>query len=508
MDILFSKTPQGLETCSIDHKHLHSSYNPEREAERFVTGIQCDYSPDYVVITGPGLSYTAKYLRERFPAAKLICIHFCREFHKSDILWDKTILYEDPADSQSLVDTLFRTMGEEGTAASLFVSWPPSEQIFTQHYRNAWLQIKRALIQSTQILTTSTYFAKRWTKNSLKLFARLSTYFKLPETSLPVVVCASGPSLESSLPMIKQYRNRFFLLAVSSAAEPLLHRDIIPDMVLTTDGGYWAKLHLTHSFQKHREIPLAIPFEGAVFSKVMEQHPIIPLDYGDGPAASISKSLELETSCCLRNGTVSGTAALMALEITSGKVFFCGLDLGESAGYAHTQPNKLEQINSCSDNRLRPLETRIAPSSFESPQLNLYRSWFDSQDFDSRLYRLSDHYSFKYPLKTVRDVDWHFFDATSQVSAGESAVLSGKSFKCTLQGNERLERIVSCLNALEQKPETQRFAAPLKAVMARRCAGTEKFLAAQKALSESLREWRDESLRVLGTISFGKEKSL
>ena len=62
----------GQETCSINNINIHSSYNPEKEAERFVNLIEATINPSIIFITEPGFSYCAKYLKQRFPNSKLM----------------------------------------------------------------------------------------------------------------------------------------------------------------------------------------------------------------------------------------------------------------------------------------------------------------------------------------------------------------------------------------------------------------------------------------------------
>jgi hypothetical protein len=92
-----------------------------------------------------------------------------------------------------------------------------------------------------------------------------------------------------------------------------------------------------------------------------------------------------------RNGTVSGTAACFALSITTGDVFFCGLDLASSPGFQHTNPNRLDMRSRPDDFRLKPLAHRLAESSFSSGALSVYRRWFASRSpaFTGRVYRIS-----------------------------------------------------------------------------------------------------------------------
>ena len=66
MEIKYDNAKNGDRICSIDGIKLHSAYDPQKEAERFVSGLECSFSPTHIVITGPALSYCAGFLRKRF----------------------------------------------------------------------------------------------------------------------------------------------------------------------------------------------------------------------------------------------------------------------------------------------------------------------------------------------------------------------------------------------------------------------------------------------------------
>ena len=405
MDVVFTKAADGTMTCTCKSIRLHSAYKPGHEAERFVQSIDCDFTPGYVAVTGPALSYCVPYLKKRFPGAKLCAVRYTKDFSSTDSLWDKVFFTE--ALAQPLAEQLYAYMGEEGLSSCLFISWQPSEKAFPDIYRETWQQIKSAVLRSRDILATRSFFARRWTRNAIRFCLFTKHTARIQGGTAPVVICASGPSLQQSLSFIRQHRREFFLIAVSSALQPLIHADIMPDICLSTDGGYWAKLHLAAALQAHPEIPLAIPAEGACFAQTF-RNPIIPLSYGDGISETLLRTSGFTTIHAERNGTVSGTAAQLALSLTSGKVFFCGLDLAPSAGAAHTQPNALEMQAVPADERFRSKETRIVPATFHSASLELYAAWFSTQDFGGRLFRLSDHYPFSNTLGTVQDVSWEF----------------------------------------------------------------------------------------------------
>lgn len=492
MEVEFSENAQGIKTCLVKGVRLHSSYNPQKEAERFVENLECSFNPLYVVVTEPALSYCAAPLKKKYPSAILCAVRYDRAFDSYNSLFDK-IFY---ADDKNLEDELFNFMGEEGTSSALFASWQPSQKAFPLENEYAWNSIKSCVLKSRSVLATREYFSKRWVKNSFRfaLFVKKTAFIE--KGNIPVVLCASGPSLKSSLSFIKEYRKHFFLAAVSSALLPLLNHEIVPDLVVSTDGGYYAKRHLT-KLCKNNLIPLALPLEGASYSKILKENILIPLSYGDGISEDILFEFGFKGTKAKRNGTVSGTTANLALDFTSADVFFCGLDLSPSQGYSHTQPNMLEEDESFKNTRLFTKETRLTPSSFRSPSLDLYREWFSSADFKGRLFRLSCDFNYTSRLKSVKDVNWAYFHSyIKKLEENNHSLLPPKvlSGDFSVNHDERVRKILSLVKNKGLSTKWIKEALPAKAVISGRSQNQE----AGTELREEMESFTDDVLRSIG----------
>lgn len=466
---------------SVDGIKLHSAYSPDKEAERFVEQMECPFVPNFILITEPALSYCVPYLKRRFTKAKLCCIRYHDFFSPWDYLWDK-VFYLHEENSSLLSQEIYDYMGEEGISSCVFASWNPSQKVFKTQSELAWREIKNSVVKSRTVLSTMTYFAKRWTRNALRfcLFSKKNAYIQ--KGSCPVVVCASGPSLESSIPDIKKYRQNFFLLAVSSAVRPLIERNVIPDLILSTDGGYWAKQHLSFALKNDYEIPVALPLEAACYGDIFNQT-IIPLSYGDGCGEALLDGCGYFKTKAYRNGTVSGTAASLALDITSGNVFFCGLDLSPSKSFCHTQPNELEETNSQKDYRISTRECRLVPGSFESPSLNTYRDWFTCKDFGGRLFRLSHGYRFPNRLGSVPDIDWDFFEKNCGGKKSKpNFVFKDNDFEIY----QRKELLKSIVEKHREDTEWIKNICPSEYIVWERSKGTENEKVAESKIKEKM----------------------
>ncbi|MCR5612470.1 6-hydroxymethylpterin diphosphokinase MptE-like protein [Treponema sp.] len=413
MSIEYLKARNESLTCTYNGLYLHSSYNPENESQRFVQSLKIDYTPESIVVIEPALAYCAKDLRARFPEVKLYAIRFAKEFNAASASYaasascatfEKEFLFDSP---NALSLELFNTLGEEGLLNSFFVSWPPSAKAFAQKDAECWNVISSVVKNAQSILATRQYFAKRWIKNQFNFFNSIYKTALLNKIDMPVLICASGPSLKTSIPFIKKMQEQFFIIACSSSLKPLLYNKIKPDLCISTDGGYWAKKHL-ECLMQNTDIPLCIPSESCVSKKILRKNTIIPLAYGDNADNLIFEKFSIPYLYAKRNGTISGTAVELAQSITDKNIFFCGLDMESTKGFVHTQPNELENINSLIDTKLTPREKRIFIQGRDSSQLEIYRNWFieNSERLSKRLYRLSDGWNYCNKLGFIKDINW------------------------------------------------------------------------------------------------------
>ncbi|MBR6913128.1 MAG: motility associated factor glycosyltransferase family protein [Treponema sp.] len=496
--IQFSETKNGEKTCSCNGKFLHSKYNPKAEAQRFAQTIEADFEPQCIFMLEPALSYCAEFVRERFPKANLYAIRFTDEFFGTDKLWDK-IFYAD----ENLDDEIFNFLGEEKICSSIFVDWSASRNAFPEESEIAWKKIRNAVLKSRNVMTTRSYFSKRWLKNSAIFASNVKNICALDtesssrrKTSFPIVIAASGTSLFSSIAKIKENRSRFFLVAVSSAFMTLMENGIAPDFVISTDGGYWAKSHLHFPLSKNAGIPIALSTESAAPKETERTKPIIPLLYDDATSfqKKILERLNIKAAKARRNGTVSGTALELALDMTDGAIFLCGLDQAPAKGFQHTQPNALEENSAKFDFRLNTKETRLTSSRFNSGQsLEIYRNWFkaNSKKFNTPkecVFRLSDDFKFDFDLGSIRDVNWSEFDEILEKLSGnekpEEKIRIGKSENIEFGRDERKKII---LEELEKALSDEKFldeVFPMDILILKRERNPEKKIALTEKLEE------------------------
>ncbi len=408
--ILFENAKNGSLTCSVEGKFLHSKYNPEKEAENFVENLKIQKNPSYIVITEPCISYIAEKLKKKFKDSKLAAIRYFHDFDSFNSEFDCIIYAADEIQAKNISTELLKKIGEKNLLNSAFFQWLPAANAFSETNKKVWAEIKSALEYSRAALFTDSYFSKRWFLNSIKNLVSAENIYQLNRTNFPIVIAASGRSLENCLPKLKKERENIFLICVSSATSVLLKNKIIPDFVISTDGGFWAKKHL-EALKNFPEIPVALAIEAACPSFLLKRNPVIPLEYRDGFSKKLLDSLNLNFDLAERNGTVSGTAVALSQTLTEKNIYVCGLDLHSSKGFQHTMPNALEIFSAKNDNKISGSELRAAKAELNSSSLKIYENWFSEQkrNFQNKVFRLSENFHFKNSLNTIKDVNFDFF---------------------------------------------------------------------------------------------------
>ena len=491
MEIVFSDAKNGELTCSLGGKFVHSAYNPSKEAEQFVAGLAAPFNPSAVIIIEPALSSCAPFLRERFPQTALYAIRICAAFSAYDGAWDAVFAAGDTLGSR-----LFERLGEETICSALFIAWPPSERLFPDETKLAWQAIKTAVLKSRDVLATRSFFAKRWIKNAVRFCAHIRHPALLHKGTADILIAASGPSLRTSLPHIAAFRARFFVIALSSARLPLLHKGITPDLVLSTDGGFWAKKHLACCGDGFPRIPFALAAEGAAPAALLETQTVVPLWYDDSIAVPMLRACNIPAMRAARNGTVSGTALDFALALTSGNVYLCGLDLATAQGFQHTQPNALEQHHAAHDDRLRTKHTRLAASATAAQgSLAVYRDWFVSvsERWENRVFRLSDSYDFAHGLGKIRDVGWDIFSASDAKKNQRFPSIE----QIRLTSADRKNVLAELLPELFATDRYDRELYPIETLMQKRTATESERIACRRTVSQGKAQFVRELLNLL-----------
>ena len=90
------KPCKNQETTAIANGFmLHSSYNPSREAERYVENLSILPYEDTIILLEPAISYCLVFLRKKYPDKKIGVIRFTDAFEEFNKGFDFVINHFD-----------------------------------------------------------------------------------------------------------------------------------------------------------------------------------------------------------------------------------------------------------------------------------------------------------------------------------------------------------------------------------------------------------------------------
>jgi hypothetical protein len=221
---------------------------------------------------------------------------------------------------------------------------------------------------------------------------------------MPVVITGSGPSLESALRKMSAVREGIFILAASSSLPALIACGIAPDMVISTDGGGWASLHLHACFRMGkmeppttRPVKLALALSAAVPSQCYAI-PLLALNDGSLWQSMALHSLGIPSALIPQRGTVTASALELAMVLSNGGIFLAGMDLALSDIQSHARPYGFDHLFFGTASRLRPVYSQCFMRSGDikaGGSHDVYAAWFKNRigSWPQRIFTLGGNHS-------------------------------------------------------------------------------------------------------------------
>ena len=396
-DFFYSK--KGPLTFSCSGSLIHSSYDPFKEAEKYIKTRNIKSEPPLFLLLYPGLNYIYDILLNIFPNSRFIVIHSSESiFSKACSKYPDNTSVWHPEKDQDLLSFLKSEISEIELKGLQIINWAPLSAVFTDVCDYIDYSVSQLIREYNGNINTTNYFGKRYFKNIVKNIISLKSTVAFEKTEKPVFITSSGPTLEKSAYLIKKHRKKIFLLSLSSSLTFLLENNIIPDLFLTSDPGFYSSYHLKKISKE--VFPVAAPLTS--YHLNLEDNPLFILNQ-----STLQEKLFLGNFPCNmhfvpQNGTVSGTALNLALSLTDSSIFFAGLDFCSSDVRSHCFPDEFSIPEIASSSRCSSFLDKLykkytdfytfktgIDNNRTSIQLKTYSSWFDNFKPDRDIYRIN-----------------------------------------------------------------------------------------------------------------------
>jgi hypothetical protein len=266
-----------------------------------------------------------------------------------------------------------------------------------EYYRKADERIGQYSARREINRNTLRRFGTLWVKNlvmNLPTFGASEAVSSLVGifTGTPAVVCAAGPSLDSVLPRLAEFRERCLLIAVDTSLRGLASQGLSADFTVVVDPQYLNTRHIDRSRRSTGILVSESSTHPRVFRLISGKR------YFGGSLFPLGIRIEREFGSYGKlgaGGSVATSAWDLARILGCSPIFMAGLDLSFPKNQTHYRGSFFEERAYSENARCHPVETASFQSMndagpFRAPnngggtsitdrRLILYKWWFESQ---------------------------------------------------------------------------------------------------------------------------------
>ena len=448
--MLLQKAKDGYDTAFFNEIYLHSRFSPQKEAQKYLKSWEAENNPDsssFIIVFDPGLGYLLSLLSS-IPSKNIVVVFFHQstaEYCEGHKLL-KNLNYWKPDSSISLENFLNKMIGGIPLQNIKIMEWLPCSNAFSISSRD----IRKTTLNTIKIhqgnILTSIQFGHRWLTNSIRNFVVNEYSIGMEIIKKDIVIVASGASLNDSISTLKKVAPSYFIVSLPSSAHALISNGIIPDLIITTDPGFYASLHYS-DFPE--DTVIAAPISAYPFKqgkKILGIHQNTLLDN------LIDQNGEILNLKIPEMGTVAATALRGILNYSISNIYILGLDLCIKGIHEHVSPHRFDILSFLNSFRLQPeLHNRLdrvrnmAANYYEgyyfTKSMDTYSSWFQKETFGNRVIRINPSL-IKLPFQPLKKLP-----VPKHMSKYQSVFLKNKNYPDL---SERKKTIESFLKRWQQ----------------------------------------------------------
>ena len=246
----------GLKIIYKNNRAIHSKYNIENECKRALENI--NKNKNLIIIYGYGLGYILKYLleninnyfnEEAINILKIVIVVedaaiFKYSYYNIYSTNKENIFFIDTEDDIDYINKIIDYKNINGINLVMLPSLTKEEKEKANIF---YTDILNNMEKELSNILTNMYFENIWTKNIIfnsEYISKSSDVSILKDafTNFKALLICPGPTLEYSIKKIKNNRDSFIVICVDTAYSVLCKNNIIPDFVITVDGGFFNSL--------------------------------------------------------------------------------------------------------------------------------------------------------------------------------------------------------------------------------------------------------------------------
>ncbi|MGV8145776.1 MAG: motility associated factor glycosyltransferase family protein [Alkaliphilus sp.] len=397
------KTKDGNYTMSVEKNNqkifLHSKYKPIEEAKKWVDKLKIG-KDSIIIVYGIGMAYHIFEMKKVLGEGnKLIIVEpnisvfaeAIRYIDLSDILNDENTVLHIGIEELPLKKLLNGQISWMNFTKVIHCALGNYKKFFLDDYCIFITYIKDIMCLRDVEKNTAFMFADSWQINMIRnipytieshLFKDLRDSF----LNKPAVIVSAGPSLNKNMHLLKTIKEKAVIICVDTAYKILRKNDIIPDFVVTVDGGHWNAKH----FDEMNSFDIPLIYSSKSNKTVLGKHTgekILAI-MGEKYVCDLFARFGRIVGELKNGGSVACYAFDIAVQMGADPVIFIGQDLAYTDNYSHARGTAYAKEIEDTKNKII-VEDIYGGKLYTGGDLHIYLQWFENEiarDDSRRLY--------------------------------------------------------------------------------------------------------------------------
>ena len=360
----------GSITAEENGLRLHSTYNPEREAQNTINSkIKELENAKSAIFLGFGLGYSPLALCKIKKDIPLILVEpDINHFLGSLYLLDWTLIFKNPNLILALSCTPEQTsilINQYGINDSVFFANPNHMAHAKPYFDVIQTLIERNRQKENINQATLKKFGPLWTRNCKKnatIYSSLTAVTEYKNTAnKPFLLLAAGPSLENVLPHLNELKQKTTIVCVDTSLRACIRVGIEPDFIVLTDPQFWAYKHIAGIKSPSSVLITELAVVPSVFrfecKKIVVCNSQVPMakDF----CSDADKKGDLGAG-----GSVASSAFNFCILCGAKEIYVAGLDLAFPHKQTHIKGSTFEEACHSASSKINPAQTQGLPLLF------------------------------------------------------------------------------------------------------------------------------------------------
>ena len=334
------KNADGFIIAYKNNRAVHSKYNIENECKRALEKI--NKNKNLLIIYGYGLGYIIKYLienienyfdKKKLESLKIIVVVeddylFKYSYYNIFNTDKKNIFFIHTEDNIDYINKIVDYKNINGVSLVLLPSLTKEEKDKANKF---YEEILNNIEKEFSNIWTNLYFENIWTKNIIlnsKYINKSSdiSVFKNAFNGFNALLICPGPTLINYIEKIKTHRKNLIIICVDTSYSVLCKNGIIPDFIITVDGGFFNSLDFVCENKKIPYLVMDIACNNIIPKIIYDRTKIIRFTSTDNLGIIEYLKKFSDISSLTTSSTVATTMIDFAYYTNFDKVLLIGFD--------------------------------------------------------------------------------------------------------------------------------------------------------------------------------------